>query len=260
MCIWIDTNAYEDSCDEVLLYEYLYHLVNMLAHEYKYFTKVDYYDEFSLFCASRLCLRLKNPKQFEFTEAGTPRLTRIKSILNYIKTVIYPYKVDFEQEYYSHDIDDLVTLGDNNFDFGEYFGEECKIFSNLDFSLSLGDLTTVIRSFLRKIPRKRNDPEWHNIYLSCLLTILNSITASKEQLSEVVEKDTLTRLNRLYALLRTKEPILYHLDVSYTNYIKTLVAEIRQLLTRELTIELHTYIPTEVSLKNLIITALKDDD
>ena len=126
--------------------------------------------------------------------------------------------------------------------------------------MSLGNICTVIKSFLKRIPRKQNDAEWHNIYLSCLLTILNSVTASQEQLAEIEEKDAITKLNKLYALLRTKDPILYHLDSSYTNYIKTLVAEIRQLLTKELMIESHTYIPVEVSMKNLIITALEDED
>ena len=260
MCIWIDTNAYNIDCDEVILYEYLYHLVNMLSHEYKYFNKVDYYDEFSLYCASRLCLRLRNAKQFETDSEGTPKLSKVKSILNYIKTVIYPYKVDFEQEYYSKNTDDIAVLAENNFDFGEYFGEECKIFSQLDFGLSLGDVTRIIKSFLSKLPRKKKDPEWYNIYVSCLLTILNSVTASQEQLTEIEGNDTLSKLDKLYTLLRTKDPILYHLEPSYSNCIKTLVVEIRHLITKELNLELHSYIPAEVSLKNMLISALDEED
>ena len=203
-------------------------------------------------------LNQKYPEQFEYTEEGLPKLTRIKSVLNYIKTVIYPYKVDYEQEYYSQSQDDIEALVENNFDFTEYLAEECKIFSNIDFNLSLGGIKTTIKSFLSKIPKKRNDPEWYNIYLSCLLTILNSITASKEQLSEVEEDDDLVKLDHLYNLLRTKDPILYHLDLSYTNLIKTLVVEIRHLLTKELMIELHSYIPAELSLKNIIISSLDE--
>jgi hypothetical protein len=203
-------------------------------------------------------MRLKNSKQFEYTEEGLPKLTRIKSILNYIKTVLYPYKVDYEQEYYSQSQDDIEVLVENNFDFAEYLSEECKIFSNIDFKLSLGGIKNTIKSFLNKIPRKRNDPEWYNIYLSCLLTILNSITASKEQLGEVEEDDDLIRIDHLYSLLRTKDPILYHLDLSYTNYIKTLVVEIRHLLTKELMVELHSYIPAELALKNVMISSLEE--
>lgn len=258
MCIWIDTNAYTDTCDDIKLYEYLYHLVNMLSHESKYFNKIDYYDDFSLYSASKLFMRLKNSKQFEYTEEGLPKLTRIKSILNYIKTVLYPYKVDYEQEYYSQSQDDIEVLVENNFDFAEYLSEECKIFSNIDFKLSLGGIKNTIKSFLNKIPRKRNDPEWYNIYLSCLLTILNSITASKEQLGEVEEDDDLIRIDHLYSLLRTKDPILYHLDLSYTNCIKTLVVEIRHLLTKELMVELHSYIPAELALKNVMISSLEE--
>lgn len=259
MCIWIDNNAYDPKCDEIQLYEYLYHLVNMLAHENKYFNNVEYYDNFALYSASKLCLRLKNNKQFEYNENGERKLAPIKSILNYIKTVIYPYKVDFEQEYYNHSLDDFMALCENDFDFSEYLTEECKIFSQLDFSLSLGDITTIIKSFLKTIPIKQNSAEWTNIYLSCLLTILNSITASPEQLAEIEEEDTIVKLDKLYLYLRTRDPILYHLDPYYSNYIKTLVAEIRQLLTKELTIELHSYLPTEAAVKNLLLSSLDEE-
>ena len=260
MCIWIDEHAYLEHCDETLLYEYLYHLSNMLAHEGRYFNSVSYYDEFSLYAASRLCTRLRNKKQFQLTDDGRPKLTPIKSILNYIKTVIYPYKVDFEQENYSSFAEDVTLLAENNFDFSEYLSEGCKIFSQIDFILSIGNISTTIRSYLSKIPHKLNSPEWNNIYLSCLLTILNSITPSKSQLQKARCQDSKERLDVLYTLLREKEPVLYHLDNTYTNIIKTLVKEIQHLLTRELNMELHSYIPTETALKNMLIPDMEEDE
>ena len=115
---------------------------------------VSNYDEFALYGASRLCVRLRNPKQFELNAAGVAKLPQIKSILNYVKTVIYPYKVDFEQEYYSSLADDIASLVDNNFDFSEYLTEGCKVFSQIDFTLSLENITNTVRSFVSKIPKK----------------------------------------------------------------------------------------------------------
>ena len=36
ICIWIDNNAYADSCDDEKLFEYLYYLTGMLAWKRKF--------------------------------------------------------------------------------------------------------------------------------------------------------------------------------------------------------------------------------
>lgn len=54
MAIWIDNNAYNPECDQIKLYEYLYHLVYMLAVKGRYFNSASDYDNFSLQTASNL--------------------------------------------------------------------------------------------------------------------------------------------------------------------------------------------------------------
>ena len=101
MCIYIDAHAYEEDRNDDLIFEYLYHITKMLAHKSNYFNKPKYYDDFGIYAAGKLFLRLINPKQFDINpDTGLPRLTKIKSILNYAKTKIYPLKVEFEQENY----------------------------------------------------------------------------------------------------------------------------------------------------------------
>ena len=80
------------------------------------------------------------------------------------------------------------------------------------------------------------------------------LLASSEGLAKGME-----RLDRLYNLLKDKEPMLYHLDSSYTNIVKTLVKEIKHLITRELNMELHTYVPTETTLKNMLIPNIDEE-
>ena len=63
MAIWIDNNIYKTSFDEQMCYEYLYHLANMLAAQYRYFDDNQTYDEFSLYAASKLYLRLTDRRQ-----------------------------------------------------------------------------------------------------------------------------------------------------------------------------------------------------
>ena len=92
MAMFIDKHAYdENSTNELnnLIFEYIYHLVEMLAYKAKFFNRYSYYDDFAIYVASSVYLRLKNPKQFEYDNNGNPKLKRVKSILNYIKTILY---------------------------------------------------------------------------------------------------------------------------------------------------------------------------
>ena len=65
MCIYIDNNIYTDNYDVNTVYEYLYHIIFMLAKQSQLFNKHKYYDSFAIFGASRVYFRLTNKKQFE---------------------------------------------------------------------------------------------------------------------------------------------------------------------------------------------------
>lgn len=258
MCIWIDNNVYTDTCDDLKLYEYLYHLANMLAHEHKYFIKYEYYDEFALYSASKLFMRLRDPRQF--SSDGLPKLTQVKSVLNYLKTVIYPYKVDFEQQFYAESTQEFsITLTDT-YDLGTHLSEETTVFDRIEFSTTLSEINSIIKQFLGKIPRKLHDPEWDNIYVSCMLTLLDSITVTQEILESSESISDNISLDKVYKQLNDNPPILYHLDSSMSNYIKLLVNEIKHLIAKLLTVESRYEINEEASTKSLIISSLGGDD
>lgn len=261
MAIWIDEHVYTDDIDESLLYEYLYHLSNMLAGQASYFSTALEYDHFSLYSASRLFQRLYNPKQFELDENNQPRMKQIKSILNYIKKVIYPYKVDFEMEFKIEDKNmDVIQVG--SFDLGSHMIESASLFDRLEFSVSIESVASIVRSHLRKIPKRKNSAEWSNIYLSCMLTLLDSITLTRTMMSKYeslkLKKDEY--LDSVYEELRYQEPILYHLPDSMSNYIRVLVNELRHVLASELSWKTECYIPADASMKSLICTSLDLED
>lgn len=261
MAIWIDEHVYTDDIDESLLYEYLYHLSNMLAGQASYFSTALEYDHFSLYSASRLFQRLYNPKQFELDENNQPRMKQIKSILNYIKKVIYPYKVDFEMEFKIEDKNmDVIQVG--SFDLGSHMIESASLFDRLEFSVSIESVASIVRSHLRKIPKRKNSAEWSNIYLSCMLTLLDSITLTRTMMSKYeslkLKKDEY--LDSVYVELRYQEPILYHLPDSMSNYIRVLVNELRHVLASELSWKTECYIPADASMKSLICTSLDLED
>lgn len=253
MAIWIDTNAYSDDVDDQTLYEYLYHLSCMLANQNSYFKCARDYDEFSLFSASRLFTRLRNKKQFEKDLTGLYKLPKIKSILNYIKKVIYPYKVDFELEFRLEDkCSTRVDIG--SFDLSNTLVEYTSLFSSIEFAVTVGQVSSIVKSYLKKIPIKRNSCEWVNIYLSCLLTLLDEVTLPVKEL-KIAENlnDSPELLDKMYSIQRKRDPILIHLPDSMKNYISTLVNELRHVVASELSWKLSTYITPQDTVKSLML-------
>lgn len=261
MAIWVDENAYNPDKDADTMYQYLYHLSIMLASQSGYYSTAEDYDQFGLFSATRLFLRLTNQKQFEFDDSGAPKMKRIKSILNYLKKVIYPYKVDFELEFNIENKNvEIINFG--SFDLGSHMVEEASLFDQLSFSFTIGDIASIVRAHLRKIPYKRKSSEWMNIYISCMLTLLDSMTLSNYQLKESrklkIPKDV--SLEKIYTELRYNEPILFHLDESMSNYIRVLVNELRHVIAAEISWKGDSYIPADAAMKSLICSSLDLED
>ena len=90
MAISIDEMAYSDNFDENLVFEYLYHLAYMLAVKGKFFNNSTDYNNFSIFTATRAFNRITSKKQFVLDANGSPKQSKIKSSLNYLKAILYP--------------------------------------------------------------------------------------------------------------------------------------------------------------------------
>ena len=257
MCIWIDENAYKDDCDNYTLYEYLYHISRMLAYKSKFFTKAAYYDDFAILMANRIFMRFKNKKQFE--ENG--KLTKIKSVLNYAKGILYPTKILFENEYYAQN---YVSLDDESckYDYSlhDVMLSSISGLSKADFSVYLNDIISTIKSFIYKLPHK-DKVEIENIYISCILSFLNSATLSNknlEKLNDLKSKDKLTveHIDKFYKQERNNCVLLYHLDQSYKDYIKVILNELRHLIANDLSIILSDNdIQAESNMKNILIAS-----
>lgn len=244
MAIWIDENAYLPDCDDSKLFEYLYHLVEMLAYKRAFFKSTATYDEFSIITATRIYYRLRNKDQFVLLENGTPKLTQVKSILNYIKKTIYLLKVKYEQEAYSQA--NPYTLEDQeknaeiqaNILINNYKSSK-KQLTQVEVDDYISSISKIIRDFLKKIPHKNNSNEFLNIYTSCLLSFLNLITLSnknKKRFKSFLKAHVLNDnyINSLYKEEQANYIILYHLDESMHDYINILVNEIKFIIINDI--------------------------
>lgn len=258
MCIYIDKNAYRDDLTEEetnTIYQYMFHICYMLARKSKFFNKESLYEDFAIHDATRIFMRYKNPKQDILKEDGSPKLDRIKSVLNYAKATLYGAKVEFEQLNYSQTLsyEDVDDLGyDVSYSFSNQLSDSVDSITSVDFSHSLGTIGNTIDSFIKKLPYRNNKNMLSNIKVSCILTLLNQITLTQpdqERFDHFSAKpyDHSFIIETLYRKNRKDCVVLYHLDASMTNYISVLVEELKHLIAKELSESLHTYIPANNS-------------
>ena len=265
MAIYIDENIYREDLDEAekeKLYEYLYHIAKMLAYKEKLFKKDFYYEDFSIYLATETYLRYMSPKQYSYKENGEPKLSKIKSSLNYLKAVLYPRKVEFEQEYYAQTetAHEYEVLTESPYTFVDKLYEYTDDLYSVEFDLYLNDVCKTAKNFLSKIPYSKSSIEWYNIYISCLLTFINCITLPNAEIQKVSKfkkyKDKIIHIQECYIKLQSEKPILYHLDESMSNYIKVLVTELKHAIAKDLSSISHTYISSSGGINKLMIASI----
>ena len=256
MCIYIDDHIYTDDYSEELVYQYLYHIISMLTLKRNYFNTKQQREEFSLFAASHYYMRLTDKRQFE----KNSKLEPIKSILNYIiKTLFgvrqkYCKKFVCEQEIPSEEI---VNLDLDSFPV--YVQEQLNGICSVDFKSCLGDANSFIKEYLMDIPYPYGTTMWNNIYISCMLSFLNSITLRNRDIKRIENfkfpsSCTDTLLTKLYINEKYSSTILYHLDDSMYNYITVLTNKIRHKLSYELSQSTHSYTSSYITMKNLLMS------
>lgn len=265
MAIYVDKHAYEEGCDESLIFQYLYHLCYMLAKHANYFNTNSYYDDFAIYAATGIYMRYKNKKQFEVDKDGLPRMAKIKSCLNYIKTTLYPKKVDFEQRYYSQLYSPPTTPEEaTSLSLTALVSRTVDDLDNLQFNLCLGDTSSTCRRVIRDIPYRTNKTLWNNIYLSCLLTFISNLTLSEKNKQKIKEQGESFYLKPevLEDLYReeSEDVVLYHLDETMRDYIKVLTTKMKKVLSKDLSLSLNEYVASDCNIQNILLSQVETYD
>lgn len=259
LCIWVDENAYKEDVDKEKLYDSLYRIVSVLAIKHKLLPNWEDYQPFSLYAASRLYLRLTNPKQFKVNKDGK-KMKKIKSILNFIKKTMHPMIVDFQNQTFEQNFvpglhgDTVETIRYRTI---QKARDQFSSWLRVDFEYYLDKICTTIKEFLNKSPYVSNRLEYNNIYKSCLLTLLNQVTLSnenKDRLHKRMQKGFKTDdfINSIYKEELKDSVILYHLNSSMYNYIATVVNVIRKLIVNDLKMLIGDNEPTESVIKSIM--------
>lgn len=259
MAIFFDKHIKKPDRNDNLLYEYLYHLVYMLANKAKYFHYFEDYDEFALYAANKVYMRAINQDKTE---------KPIKSILNYIKAVIYPLKVDYQKETYDEiinpDVDERINgqkLKDNIqapilADYQEGMMEE--IYQQLNY------LPKYIEEVVKESPYKNDKLVSRRIYMSVLMSFLNGVTITNQGLQKLKRREIKalnTEDTALKLLEKEKETstLLWRLDESMLDYIGVLTNKVRKKFGRDLLEIKQSYLLKEEDLNAIMMSAYNTD-
>lgn len=260
MAMYIDENIRKEDKNDELLFEYMWHLFYILAVKGRYFTSSRDYDEYALYAATQLYMRYKK----EGTEKGK-NLKPIKSCLNYIKKVLYPMKVNYQQDYYEQVIKSDMSEEEYSTQLQEdrenLVRQSNSQLVQIEYSHYLESICTTIKFVLRTSPYQNDKVMMHNIYLSCLLTLLKTITMSnrnKARFNKRVRKALSVEnlIDQIYAQESQDNIVLYHLDPSMGNYILTLVAKIRKEIVKDLRGIIGSFEPSEQVIKDVLMSPI----
>lgn len=245
MCIYIDNHIYE-KYDEELVFGYLQWLFYSLAHKKKYFKDYSDYDGYAIYGATQTYMRLINPKQF-LEENDPKKLPKIKSVLNFIKKIMYPLRVNYQKSVFN----DVLKIEENC----EYNGIDMlhSVTEGLqssmgtnsllaaDVELYLSRVTAVIKNCVLATPYSSDPLITHNLYLSCLLTFLRGITLSnvnQERLKHFSEQKvrvlSQATVDKIYKEEQESAPVVWRLPKSYLPLINVLYAKIKQCVAQDI--------------------------
>ena len=263
MCIYIDDHIYTNDYNEELVYQYLYHIILMIAMKRHYFESGHEAEDFSLYAASYYYMRLTDKRQF----GDNPSLDLVRSILNYVKKTLFSVRLEYCKKYVvEQETPSPEFVGIDVDAFSMYVNHKIDPIDTVDFKCYLGDTDDFVKEYLKDIPYPQGSTVWTNIYISCILSLLNSITLRNKDIKRIENFKRPNSLNdmlltRLYMNERYSSTLLYHLDDSMYNYITVLTNRVRHKLSMELSQTLHCYTSSCTTMKNLLMSnTLEDED
>lgn len=266
MCIYIDEHIYEEDHDVAKIYEYLQCLFYSLSMKKRFFNKESDYENYSLFAATEVYLRLVSKKQF-LPDDDPRKLKKIKSILNYIKHVMYPLKVNYQQQEYSnafkedhHEDDDVSEVITNSL--YDSATESNRDLLQVNVELYLKDISKLISSVVNETYYGNDKLISHKLYMSCLITLLKAFTLSRHNIERLFDENNTLKMNSdkllesAYYEEMLTAPTAFHLDNEMNTYINVLVNKIKKQVVIDIREMIDYYQPSKEVVQDILAASI----
>lgn len=261
MAIYIDKEIKKPDCDEEKCFEYMYQLFYILSVKGRMFQTASDYDNYALYGATQLFLRYRKEREPD------SKLKPIKSCLNYIKKILYPLKVNYQKSNFFQVFQEGALGGNAPTIIADAkVAEARKLTDDLlktEYKYYLTQLPSTVKHVLRESPYSNNPVMLHNLYISCLLTLLKMITVSNKNKARLDNKEArclpMTDLmDKVYAEESKDDVVIYHLEKSMKNYVKLLVNRCKSEIAHDLRYIVGSYELSDSIIKEILTQPLED--
>lgn len=220
MCIWIDENVTkivnpgEYPEIENTVYNYLWLLVKALAIKKCMFKNFQDYDSFAFHAANRLFFALRKNQINQGKTIKGKLIRPIKSCLNYTKALLYPMKVEYQNETFREVLsEEYVSKKFDAFSYKEHLKDSARDSQGVNewfwiyLKDSLNSSGFLIDKVLKKSPFQQNSSEYKKLKISIILNCINLLKTRKKL---DIDPNTI---------------ILWKLPKSLASYVKVLLRE-----------------------------------
>jgi len=236
-------------------YEYMYLLAYMLGCKSKYFYSLNDYDGYASHLAYATYLRM--------TDKNKPQ---IKSVLNYMKSIQYFRKLGYEKEAYSEIIDPAYSKTWNSDKFVENYKQSLESENKIKLQESILELLKTTPTLIRKnIPviYQNNRLTFLNVYISCLLTMINRVTLPnqcREYFDKKTENPSTFNEANYYRRHLDKDVILWNVPESMEDVINMIINKVNNVLADEIRSFSNEIKLSDEDFSSIISTAFGDNN
>lgn len=229
MCIFIDKHVPEIVTPgenpelENKIYNYLWLLVKALAIKKNMFSNFSDYDPYCFYAATRLFFALRKNQLNQGKVIKGKLIRPIKSCLNYTKALLYPMKIEYQNESFQEVIsEEFVSKKFDAFSMREKMKAETSAAEGVNdlfwtyLAEALSKSGHLVDKVLQKSPFAKNSLEYRHLRISLLLNCLNTLKVRK----------------KLDATLTTIT--LWKLPKSMASYVKIMLSELFMEIKKEI--------------------------
>ena len=250
---------------EMKIYEYLYHLFYALAYKAGYFSDMRYYDDYSLYCAGQMYMMLHRKMTNTGQTMHGKEIKPVKSVLNYVKSVLYPWKINFQRQYFhtvlnpeeGHDTQILLD------DIKNSIQSQYSLPTESCWEAAVEALPSLIATVMYESPIMRDQLLCKRIRTSVMLTLLDQMTLPNnlqrrwEEANKEGNEATKVLTNKVMTVYDANKEnvILWHLDEKYSNYVKILTTRVKKEFSKELSYFIHENDLSDEMLDDIMKTA-----
>jgi len=229
LCIYIDKNITnivnpgEHPDIENTVYNYLWLVIKALAIKKCMFNNFQDYDPYAFYGANRIYFALRKNQWNTGKTIKGKEIKPIKSCLNYIKALLYPMKIEYQNETFREVIsEEFVSKKFDSFTFREQLRDGAKASQgvNTQFIAYVAEafkhVGGIADDVLKKSPFSPHSLDYKKLKMSLLLNAINSLKAKKK-----LDSDLPT-------------VILWKLPKSMSSYVRILLKEFYSAIKTEI--------------------------